>query len=69
MSVFTDPDFLQRQKRAYFQCQQCFLVFADRTTLLTAEQEKAQYDLHQNQLDDQGYRKFLSRLASPCSVC
>lgn len=44
---------------------QCYLVFADRTTLLTAEQEKAQYDLHQNQLDDPGYRQFLSRLALP----
>ena len=33
--------------------------------MLTAEQEKAQYDLHQNQLDDPGYRKFLSRLSVP----
>ncbi|WP_310277777.1 class I SAM-dependent methyltransferase [Rheinheimera soli] len=41
------------------------MVFADRSTLLTAQQEKAQYDLHQNQLDDQGYRKFLSRLSLP----
>ena len=57
--------FCADKRRAYFQCMQCFLVFADRTTLLTAEQEKAQYDLHQNQLDDPGYRKFLSRLALP----
>ncbi|MDR7121153.1 hypothetical protein J2W69_002094 [Rheinheimera soli] len=60
----TQP-FCSDKKRAYFQCQQCFLVFADRSTLLTAQQEKAQYDLHQNQLDDQGYRKFLSRLSLP----
>lgn len=57
--------FCSDKKRTYFQCQQCFLVFADRTTLLTAEQEKAQYDLHQNQLDDPGYRQFLSRLSLP----
>lgn len=57
--------FCADKRRAYFQCMQCFLVFADRTTLLTAAQEKAQYDLHQNQLDDPGYRKFLSRLALP----
>jgi hypothetical protein len=57
--------FCSDKRRAYFQCQQCFLVFADRTSLLTAEQEKAQYDLHQNQLDDPGYRKFLSRLSVP----
>lgn len=60
----TQP-FCSDKKRAYFQCQHCFLVFADRSTLLTAVQEKAQYDLHQNQLDDQGYRKFLSRLSLP----
>jgi hypothetical protein len=60
----TQP-FCSDKKRAYFQCQQCFLVFADRSTLLTAVQEKAQYDLYQNQLDDQGYRKFLSRLSLP----
>lgn len=57
--------FSSDKRRLYFQCLQCFLVFADRTTLLSAEQEKAQYDLHQNQLDDPGYRKFLSRLALP----
>ncbi|OGO76031.1 MAG: methyltransferase [Chromatiales bacterium RIFOXYA1_FULL_46_5] len=57
--------FCSDKKRDYFQCTQCFLVFADRSSLLTAEQEKAQYDLHQNQLDDPGYRKFLSRLSLP----
>lgn len=57
--------FSSDKRRAYFQCLQCFLVFADRSTLLTAEQEKAQYDLHQNQLDDPGYRQFLSRLSLP----
>ena len=57
--------FCTDKRRDYFQCLQCFLVFADRTTLLTAEQEKAQYDLHRNELDDPGYRKFLSRLSVP----
>lgn len=60
----TQP-FSRDKRRVYFQCSRCVLVFADRTTLLTAEQEKAQYDLHQNQLDDPGYRKFLSRLSIP----
>ena len=57
--------FYSDKKRTYFQCMQCSLVFADRSTLLTAEQEKAQYDLHQNQLGDSGYRQFLSRLSIP----
>jgi len=41
------------------------LVFADRQTLLTANEELAQYRLHQNELTDLGYRRFLQRLATP----
>ena len=57
--------FCQDKRRHYFQCQQCQLVFADRATLLSSEQELAQYQLHQNDLADQGYRQFLQRLATP----
>ena len=32
---------------------------------LSEEQEKREYELHQNSPEDQGYRKFLSRLALP----
>lgn len=57
--------FYQDSRRAYFQCQQCYLVTADRTSLLSASEELAQYQLHQNDLHDAGYRKFLLRLAGP----
>lgn len=32
---------------------------------LTAQEEKATYDLHVNDAEDQGYRRFLSRLSVP----
>lgn len=32
---------------------------------LTEIQEKQEYDKHENQVDDVGYRKFLSRLSTP----
>jgi len=32
---------------------------------ISPEQEKSEYDLHQNHPDDQGYRRFLSRLFIP----
>ena len=32
---------------------------------LTPDEEKKRYDLHQNDPDDEGYKKFLSRLAVP----
>ena len=51
--------------RAYFRCQACALIFADRTSLLSAEDEKARYKLHQNNPQDTGYRAFLARLVDP----
>lgn len=47
------------------QCQVCDLVFVPKHQLLSAEDEKSQYDLHQNSPQDTGYRKFLSRLIEP----
>jgi 2-polyprenyl-3-methyl-5-hydroxy-6-metoxy-1,4-benzoquinol methylase len=40
-------------------------VFVPTNWHLDPDSEKAQYDLHQNDLHDEGYRVFLSRLASP----
>ncbi|WP_445428306.1 class I SAM-dependent methyltransferase [Alishewanella sp. HL-SH05] len=49
----------------YWQCQRCALVFLDRHHLLSAEQEKQHYLLHNNDLNDAGYRLFLNKLAAP----
>lgn len=54
--------------RNYFQCRYCHLVFVAPTDFLSIEQEKAEYDLHQNQVDDPAYRCFLSRLYEPLST-
>lgn len=61
--------FHQDNRRCYYQCQQCQLVFADRTTLLSADAELAQYQLHNNDMQDAGYRHFLQRLATPLLRC
>lgn len=57
--------FHQDKRRCYYQCARCQLVFADRTSLLCAEDELAQYQLHNNDINDAGYRRFLQRLAAP----
>ena len=54
-----------QDKRRYFQCQICQLVSVAPEYFLAPEEEKAEYDLHQNDPDDPGYRKFLSRLYEP----
>ncbi|MCP5162119.1 MAG: class I SAM-dependent methyltransferase [Hahellaceae bacterium] len=51
--------------REYWQCVNCQLVFVPSAFWLNEQQEKAEYDLHNNQPDDPGYLKFLSRLTQP----
>ncbi|GAL29258.1 putative methyltransferase [Vibrio variabilis] len=53
------------KKRDYLQCSRCELVFVPRAQRLDAVSEKAHYDLHNNDPQDKGYRRFLSRLADP----
>ncbi|WP_125716972.1 class I SAM-dependent methyltransferase [Pseudoalteromonas rubra] len=55
----------QDKFRDYWQCQCCKLVSVSPEQRLSAEQEKAIYDSHENDLMDPGYRRFLSRLAEP----
>ena len=57
--------FFSDKNRDYYRCHSCLLVFVPADQHLSFEAEKAIYDLHQNQLDDAGYRQFLSRLAMP----
>ena len=55
------------RRRDYWQCQTCQLVFVPPAQRLDAEAEKAQYDLHNNDAEDEGYRRFLNRLCAPLS--
>ncbi|OAN19190.1 2-polyprenyl-3-methyl-5-hydroxy-6-metoxy-1,4-benzoquinol methylase [Photobacterium jeanii] len=57
--------YAQDRLRAYFQCPKCQLIFADPAAKLTPEQELAVYQQHENNPEDQGYRRFLNRLAAP----
>ena len=56
-----------QDSRDYFHCPVCSLVFILPHQFLSPVAEKAVYDLHQNSVDDPGYRRFLSRLFEPVS--
>ncbi|HWV15414.1 MAG TPA: class I SAM-dependent methyltransferase [Cellvibrio sp.] len=56
--------FFQDNTRLYYQCEQCELVFVPPHFYLSACDEKAQYDLHQNN-DEPHYRQFLQRVYAP----
>jgi len=53
--------------RDYFQCTQCQLVFVPKSQYLDSESEKSIYDQHENDPEDEGYRRFLSRCTIPLS--
>jgi len=58
-------DYFVDNRRNYFQCPKCCLIFIPPYQFLSADDEKAEYDLHENKSDDPGYRRFLSRLFLP----
>lgn len=63
-----DTAFYHRDsRREYHQCRRCDLVFVPPAFRLGPEEERAVYDQHENSPDDQGYRRFLSRLFDPLS--
>lgn len=55
----------QDKLRDYWRCPQCDLVFVPVHFHLSPEQEKAVYDQHENNPNDSGYRRFLSRAWTP----
>lgn len=59
----------QDRRRDYLQCPRCGLVFVPCAQRLSAQSEKAEYDLHQNSPEDAGYVSFLNRLAEPLGQC
>ena len=51
--------------RTYFMCPGCGLVHVPKQYHLSHEKEKHRYDLHNNDAEDEGYRRFLDKLVSP----
>lgn len=60
--------FHQDRRRPYLRCGDCALIFVPPEFYLNPQAERAQYDLHQNRVDDPAYRAFLSRLALPLAA-
>lgn len=55
----------QDRRRPYLVCRECALVFVPDQFLLTRDEEKAEYDFHQNDFNDEGYQQFLNRCYQP----
>lgn len=57
--------YLREGNRVYIQCLVCRLIFVPAVFHIGADEEKAEYDLHENDIYDKNYRNFLNRLAVP----
>ena len=57
--------FHEDRHRPYFRCTACALVYVPKAFFLSTEDERAVYDLHENDPNDAGYRRFLSRMTDP----
>lgn len=59
--------FHRDSRRDYWRCEVCRLIHVPDRFHLSASDEKAHYDNHQNNPADAGYRRFLGRLFAPLS--
>lgn len=57
--------FFRDKRREYLRCEVCALVFVPPEFYLSRDAERAEYDKHENEVDDEAYRRFLSRLFVP----
>lgn len=56
---------IHSKNRDFFSCNKCQLVFVSPKQLLSFEEERKRYDLHQNNIIDEGYKKFLHLVITP----
>lgn len=62
--VSSEP-LLVESAAVYYACAVCAARFLDPGAYISPREEKAHYDLHQNDVFDPAYRRFLSRLFDP----
>ncbi|WP_455755762.1 class I SAM-dependent methyltransferase [Sulfurimonas sp.] len=48
----------------YYRCNTCHGVFVDENNRPNLESEKQRYEIHENDVDDKGYQKFVSPITS-----
>ncbi len=53
------------KRREYRHCPECSAVHVPRRFHLSEVDEKAEYDKHENDINDDGYRRFLARMMDP----
>ena len=57
--------FYREDKKKYYKCPKCSLIFLDNKNYLSSKDERIRYEQHQNFVDDEKYIQFLSKLFIP----
>jgi len=57
--------FAKGENRVYLHCKNCDLVYVPKEYFVSTEDEKANYDKHQNSPQNKGYVEFLNKLLIP----
>ncbi len=60
--------FVRVEGRDYFCCRSCEATFLSLDQLPSPEEERKQYSQHRNEINDAGYRRFLSKLVVPLAA-
>lgn len=55
----------QNIKRRYLKCSYCHLIFVHPEDLISLEDEKKRYEVHENDVLSQGYKDFLYNIIDP----
>jgi SAM-dependent methyltransferase len=56
---FEPENFCEFRERSYFRCENCFSIFMHPEHYPSYEEEKMRYQLHNNDVTDTGYQKFV----------
>ncbi len=55
-----NASFFYKENQSYYKCKNCHGIFVDEKHLPDKQREKERYELHDDNADDIGYRKFVS---------
>ncbi|MBD27636.1 MAG: methyltransferase type 12 [Verrucomicrobiaceae bacterium] len=53
------------EDKIYYRCNECKAIYLDHRNHLTNQDERKRYELHNNDIYDERYREFLSKLHDP----
>jgi len=60
-NAVTEPLIHEKKSVLFHQCPICQLILRDKSDFFTPDEEKNRYTLHQNSIDDKGYRDYFLR--------